>query len=167
MSKFSFAPARSAKKRRTWCGPYAVAVLMGVDYDAAYDTCVRILRRDGIRGMYNSELERIMTTLGVGFRKWTFQEYTGTVTVDAQTDFKDGRWFIKPVTVNKHLTLNQWYKARADKQATYVINVSRHYVIVRGTRIIDNQQPEWKAWADRKGARSYKRGLVHGVWQID
>jgi hypothetical protein len=43
------------------------------------------------------------------------------------------------------------------------VNVTGHYVVVRGTRVIDNQQPVWQAFADRK---KHKRSLVANVIQI-
>ena len=68
-----------------------------------------------------------------------------------------------PLRLGEPMTLTQWYKQRPDKQATYVVNVTGHYVVVRGTRVIDNQQPVWQPFADRK---KHKRSLVVKVIQI-
>jgi hypothetical protein len=64
----------------------------------------------------------------------------------------------------KKQTLTQWYKGRTDKGATYLVNVTGHYVVVRGTRIIDNQT---KAWEPFHARRKHKRSHVRQVWKIE
>lgn len=139
MSKFAHAPARSSQRRRTWCGPYAAAVVLGLDYDTAYDLCLQANpSRQRITGLSKEALRRVLWAAG---RKC----------------FWSGFMAEQP-------TLAQWYKTRPDKQATYIVNVTGHYVVVRGTRIIDNQQPVWQAFADR---RKHKRSRVVDVMQFD
>jgi len=151
------APSR-AKKGRTWCGPYALATVSQLSYESALDVFKRVTGRERISGVWNSEMDKALHILGALQRfSVTCHDY------DTHSVFvvENGVMRMKP------LTLNQWYKRRKDKGGLYLLNVSRHYVVVNGNKIIDNQKPEWTTFYKRKGKGSYKRAHVHRVWKIE
>jgi hypothetical protein len=148
MTKFAHAPARSTTSFCSWCGPYALAAVAGIDYDAAYDTCLQVTGKPVVKGLTVYHLQKGLAARGV--------QYT-------RLPLRDTRKPAEAPFLGEPMTLTQWYKQRPDKQATYVVNVTGHYVVVRGTRVIDNQQPKWQPFADRK---KHKRSLVKNVIQI-
>ena len=148
MTKFAHAPARSTTSFCSWCGPYALAAVARIDYDAAYETCLQVTGQSVVKGLTVYHLLKGMAALGV--------QYTRLPTYEIRKP-------AEPRRLGEPMTLTQWYKQRPDKQATYVVNVTGHYVVVRGTRVIDNQQPKWQPFADRK---KHKRSLVKNVIQI-
>jgi len=148
MTKFAHAPARSTTRFCSWCGPYALAAVAGITYDAAYDTCLQVTGKPVVKGLTVYHLQKGLAARGV--------QYTRLSMTETRKPAEGWR-------LGEPMTLTQWYKQRPDKQATYIVNVTGHYVVVRGTRVIDNQQPVWQAFADRK---KHKRSLVENVIQI-
>jgi len=142
-------PKRTQKKRRTWCGPYALAVLFGTNYDRTYSMCVKWLRKSrGITGMYECEMLHCIKRRNQSVAK---QLATSQV---AGYNYGDRR---------ERPTMTQWYKSRAVKTGTYLVAVTGHFLAVRGTKIIDNQSGQWESFAAR---RSYKSSRISGVWLI-
>ena len=53
--------------RKTWCGPYALAVLTGTDYEFAYRRLKQIRRKDRLAGVTNknmmSKIQRVKSQI--------------------------------------------------------------------------------------------------------
>jgi hypothetical protein len=154
-----YAPARSALKRNTWCGPYAAAVVLTCSYDTAYDFMLKATRRRSITGMRTAELAKALREYGVDAQCMEMNGYWRVVsTYHEPTDTT----FMKM----KPMTMTQWVNERAKPGVTYIVAAGRHFMTVRDRKIICNQQPEWKSMAQRKGKGSYKRAQVTGVIEI-
>ena len=148
MTKFAHAPARSSTRFCSWCGPYALAAVAGIDYDTAYETCLQVTGKRVVKGLEMYYLQKGLAAHGMQYTRLSMHE----VRKPAKAPF-----------LGDAMTLTQWYKQRPDKQATYIVMVTGHYVVLRGTRVIDNQQPRWQSFSDRK---KHKRSLVLNVLQI-
>lgn len=155
-----FVPARTKRSRNTWCGPYVAAVLAGVDYDDAYAATLKVTRRRAVTGMRNAELLAVLDSYGVSTVKlpsdqvYEYEPYT--------IGSGPGGYTVRGHRM-KNMTLTQWYKQRPNKTATYIVQVTGHFLVVRGTRVIDNQFAEWLPFAKR---RKHKRSLVRSVFVV-
>ena len=105
--------------RTTWCGPYAIAVICGTEYEQAYRTVRTIRGKRHCKGITCDNLTKASAKLGVK-GKW----------VDLEKRQKFGN-FMKTLEKNK----------------VYVINVTKHFLILdtRDYTTIDNQVPKWIA----------------------
>ena len=105
--------------RTTWCGPYAIAVICGTEYEQAYRTVRAIRGKMHCKGITCDNLTKASAKLGVK-GKW----------VDLEKRQKFGN-FMKTLEKNK----------------VYVINVTKHFLILdtRDYTTIDNQVPKWIA----------------------
>ena len=124
-------PAPTKYKRNMWCGPYALAVALGVDYDEAYELLRRVSRKRQIKGtayvwmLWALKRHRIRTE---------FKNLTRSAGVRLETRWKDG----KCITLRgctDYLKPNR----------LYIVTVTGHYVVVDtsdGT-CIDNQTMGW------------------------
>lgn len=139
------APKGTSEKRANWCGPYAIATILGMDYDAAYNYACRVLGKRSIKGMWDREVREVLLAAGRRCVNLSFR---------AKTQGK-----------NKHLTFTQWRNGLDghSRLKTYIVTVGHHYVVYSRDQIIDNQSKKWQAWDERKGKGSYKRALVNDV----
>jgi len=162
-----FAPAKTAQRRATWCGPYAIGVIAEMDYDDAYEICTRsLLRYRPIRGMSNVELMRSLKNAGCKFRQWSYDECGRPATQNVPNRYVNGVWEDRWIPVRVKQTLTQWRDSLTPEQRrkTYIVNVTGHYVVYSCDRIIDNQQPTWQAFGKR---RKHKRSIVRVVFEIE
>lgn len=122
----TFAGGRSAAGRALWCGPFALSVLTGLDFDTCYSKALDVEKRrlraearkkglrpgywaDGlsiIKGMGLAHLQRTAERLGVRF-KWT------------NVRKRDG------------LTLLTFVRQHTVKGRTYLVNAGDHYMTIR------------------------------------
>lgn len=133
----------SAARGATWCGPYAIAVVCATPYDPMYETISAILGKR-LRRMHWSQLCKVLHCMDV--------RYTQLKTVAR----------VRPNMADLQ-TLTQWYATRPDRTGTYVVLVTGHYVVVRGTRITDTLDQTWIPFHQR---RRCKRSRVQAVLQI-
>ena len=147
------APARSATRQRSWCGPYAIATLAGVDYDTAYDRVCRVLGVQSIAGMRNNQTLKVLKDYGLRVMPLPRAEVYDIIS------YGDG------YSTARRLTLAQWLKRRPPlpQGAMYLVQVTGHYLVVRGSRIIDNRSLQWEPFSQR---RKNKRSLVSAVFEI-
>jgi hypothetical protein len=139
------APARSVKRGRTWCGPYAIATVCGVDYDTAYDKAKKVLKKKRISGMWNGEVQEVARRLGTKFEwKHTKLKLIGKV---------GWKW--------RQPTLNQMLDELIPNRL-YIIQVTTHYITVntRDWTMVDNQTPEWKPVKDWKHGKKVVRAFA-------
>jgi len=69
-TKIGYVPKESLKGGTTWCVPYALATVMGVDYEEMYGFCTETLhsafgRKRAIKGLYRDETLLIGKKLGL------------------------------------------------------------------------------------------------------
>lgn len=139
MGKLNAVSGKSIK-RNTWCGPAAISIITGLGYDEAIDLLKRVTGKRAIRGVSRNEMFRALQAIG-----W---------------DCKD-RW---EYTKEHRPTLAWWLRQRGDEEmdTTFLVNVTGHYVVVRGRKIADNlvMAPVW--------LREYphRRKRVKVVWSM-
>lgn len=104
------APER-AVGRVTWCGPYALATVLGVTYQEAYRLALWNTGRTFIKGMANWHMCEILKRRRIKTRFQTLARYNrmaqpkGRVTVQRLTDW------LKP-------------------NRLYIVNITDHYIVV-------------------------------------
>ena len=100
------APERSTEHTKTWCGPYALAMLAGLSYDEAYPRIRHSIRRfrganvyhvpEHIQGVYSPDMLAAAKTLGV---KLQFKRAKNWPTLGKFRDMmKPGRWYLVQIT---------------------------------------------------------------------
>ena len=95
------APQKSVH-RKTWCGPYALAVWANQDYDVIYQLCRKALRQRVVTGMWNHEVERVTRRLDF-LLIWKNQKaYSGSDKEPTVAKLRDilppGRQFLVQIT---------------------------------------------------------------------
>ena len=102
------------KQRKTWCGPYAIAVVCGTEYEPAYQVAKAVRGKRHAKGITVTQMIKSCKKLGV----------TG---VNKKLD--------------KKMKLSKWLDQHTLPNKVYVVNTTRHFIIVdtRDWTTIDNQ----------------------------
>lgn len=132
----NFTPAPTKLKRKNWCGPYALSVMAGQDYDETYKRALRSLRAftrrrygdclnlpKSIQGLHDFELKAIAQTLGYKI-EW------------------------EPFPVNIRGTGEMTLKQALDHllpRRFYIVFLTRHYITIdtHTWQWCDNQSKKW------------------------
>ena len=130
----NFTPAPTRLSRQHWCGPFALSILAGQDYDDAYKRILRSLRAwrkkrgvarlpDRIQGMYPHEVMVASKTLGINLT-WK-----------------------RPKANERNInpTLKQFLDHMLPRRF-YLINITRHYLTIdtHTWQWCDNHSRAWK-----------------------
>jgi hypothetical protein len=99
-------------QRKMWCGPVAVAAIIGVDVAAVRDVIKRHRNGRPVKGTHPNELQLAFRHFG----------YDMTLLADLRS---------------KPPTLATWERERTDMEAAYVVMVTGHWVAVRGKWFCD------------------------------
>lgn len=125
------------KGRTTWCGPSALDIITGCGYDRALDVLRLVTGKRSIKGTTNRAMLDALAKLS---------------------------WTTKPVPVDVGLTLAAWLRGRSKDQQTqtFLINVTGHYVVVRGRKGCDShtKEPVWIS------DMPFRRSRVQKVWMV-
>lgn len=107
-------------KGHTWCGPYALALVMGMTYEEALDRVKRSTRRKRIKGMWNTEVAKVLR--GFGLRKCKFS-------------------YIPEKERTNLANMTDWFKPNR----IYIVNVTDHYVVLntKDWTMTDNCTEGW------------------------
>lgn len=108
-------PVQVSASRAAWCGPYALAYVLGISYMSAARRVQQVGRRSRLpQRVYVSEMKAVLDSEGAlaGFEKYGYETPT----------------------------FRQWAKANAGHGKRFIVNVTGHYIVVDGNRWIDNQQ---------------------------
>ena len=125
--------------RKTWCGPYAIATVCGIDYEPAYRMAKKVRNKRHAKGITCSDFDKSCKAFGV-----------------------TGKWN----TLEKRQKCENFLKSGTLKpNKVYVINITRHFFILdtRDYTTIDNQVPEWIAAESTK----HSSKLVVGYFEVD
>jgi len=103
--------------RKTWCGPYALAVIGKTDYEYAYKMCKEVRRKRSTAGITNSDFTAVAHHMGI-----------------------KSHW-----RKTESVKLKTWLDMNSEPNSVYVVQITKHYLIVdtRDCTTIDNQNPEW------------------------
>jgi hypothetical protein len=96
-----------------WCGPAALTALTGRPTDEMAAEIRKVTGRKMITYVYASELQETLESLGYTTR---LEYITGE----------------KP-------TLARWLREREDRNAFTIVLVTRHFVTVKGVKLVDNR----------------------------
>jgi len=127
-------PLKPIVGKNSYCGPAAIATIAGVTTDdAASIIRRRRLLRNGyatpVRGTYTSEVVHALDVLG--FDCDLYQRIN-----------RGGR-----------PTLAKWLRERKDRTATYLVEVTGHWLVVRGIKLADSLHREIVTIRQAKGRR--------------
>ena len=133
--------------RKTWCGPYAIAVVCGTSYEPAYQVAKKVRGKRHAKGITNTDLMKSCKALGVK-GEW--------ISVAKATEHS-----AKPQAKMK---LENFLKMLAPNRV-FVIQITKHFIIVdtRDFTTIDNQRPEWIAVE----ASKHMNKLVHNYFVVE
>lgn len=132
---------RPSQKR--WCGPSALAIVTGLTYDDAYAQASKALRRKRIVGMSCHEMRLAFARAG-----WNM----GLNTLEGGMPRRDRRSYYRMMGLQEAklpppttaMTLAKWLETRTlgQQMTTFLVNVGRHWIVVRGTKMADNHTRE-------------------------
>ena len=106
--------AKCSDTLRWWCGPVAVATIIGVDVAAVRDVIRRCRNGRAVKGTYAADLQFAFRHFGYDMR----------LLADLRSN--------PP-------TLATWARERMDMQAAYVVVVTNHWDAVRGQWVCDRR----------------------------
>ena len=144
----------------SFCGPAALTVLTGRTYESVVKS-IRKCRRergrpagntrrsaDGVAGMYNSEMSRVLNALG--YKMSGFTAY--------HPNFQ----LLSPRT-NRGTTLRQYMRKTHGKRGKLwlLVQTTRHYLVIRGNRIWDSTM---NGVTIKKA--THKRGIIKHIWVV-
>lgn len=138
--KPNFVPAPPSKNRVPWCGPYALAVINGLDYDVVDDILKRSERRS----------RRVM-----GFGRDRMVRASRSKKLPVKVEFEELK---RPVTVQ---SLGDYLRPHR----LHIARVRGHYVVINpdDMTVIDNQSQKWVPVREHKYARCRTTHLAVGA----
>ena len=125
--------------RVTWCGPFAVATVAGVEYEPAYQTLRKIRGKRHCKGVSNGNIASACKKFGL-----------------------KGKW----TTLKKKRKLSKFVPENLEQGKVYIIQITKH-VLVMDTRdwtTIDNQVPTWRAM---DASHHWSKRLVHAFYEVE
>jgi hypothetical protein len=124
--------------RTTWCGPFAVATVAGIDYEPAYQTLKKIRGKRHCKGVSNSNIKVACKRLGI-----------------------QGEWH----KLEKRRIFRKFWKENLEPGKVYIVQVTKHVLVVdtRDWTTIDNQNPEWVAM---DASHHWNKKLVHNFFEV-
>ncbi len=101
--------------RNNYCGPCALAYVLGSDPGSAAALLRRMSGKRSIRGVSNSLLMQAIWAAGVKTR------------------------LAFPIIPVPRPQLRSWLATREDPAALYIVNITHHYIVVHGDQMFDNR----------------------------
>lgn len=126
-----------AKRGRTWCGPYALAVISGKSYEEAHVFAKKAVPDRKLMGMYNSEVTKAARLMG--FKQFDFKMIP-----------KRERVCLRKAI--DHMKPNR----------VYIVNVTNHYVVVntKDWTLTDSWREGWEPIATSNMAGRKTKGFA-------
>lgn len=138
---------KRGERSNSFCGPAALSLITGKHVDK----CVQEVhhyrrnwspeRRHTVRGMSNWEMTWTLGRLGFQQSKLCLPKQNPTLVAFMRWLKRQERWSAKKV---------------------YLINVTGHYVVMKGIKLFDNRNPEGVFF----GKYNHRRWRVKHVWEI-
>ena len=131
--------------RKTWCGPYAIAVVAGTEYEEAYRVARAVRGKRHAKGISNTNLSDSLKRMGVK-GKWHPISSVGS---GSKSKMKLANFL--PIL---------------DHGKVFVIQITKHFIVVdtRDFTTIDNQNPD--AWLPVEMS-PHKNKLVHNYFVVE
>jgi hypothetical protein len=176
-----------------YCGPLVLAALLGcTTAEAAAKVRAACGHGHTIKGMTNNELLKTLIAGGYSVTELNvskhYVEARNPGEPSGVVNFRSNNWEIRmgatiqkgvrlwqppegfnltsQFTPVKHVgpTLAAWLRTRPDKSATYIINVTGHYVLISGRKFVDTgTRGEWV----NIGKAPHRRARVVKVWRVE
>lgn len=117
--------------RTMWCGPYALALLSGREYDSVYASCLRGMNRwrneyAAKRGRRKPKRTKVIISLSAGWLPILGKTLGLTI-----------EWKAAP----KGTTVGNFAELHTVKDRTYLLNITGHYCVVRNGLCYDQDGP--------------------------
>ena len=128
---------RDSSIGKTWCGPYALAVISNTPYEFAYAKAKKVLRKRAVMGMDRYQFSKVAKAMSVNcqrfWREDTVSDFVSTGPSRFRLDF---------ITVSK---LRDYLKPGR----MYVVELTSHFIVVdtKDWTVCDNQHG-WMPLAD-------------------
>jgi hypothetical protein len=124
------------KRTKMWCGPSALAIITGEDYETCRYALSQISGRP-VMGVYRHDMATALWRFGYS--------------MDART-FEPGA------------TLASWLRSRsaADAKTLFLVVLSKHYIVVQGRKACDNHTKEPVFIGDMR----LRRARIQAVYEI-
>ena len=147
------APARN-DKGRTWCGPYALALLSGLDYETAYKKILRSYNR-----YYRTQAKK----RGLHPEYWTKKSIKGMTTYELGRAGKSLGVKIDWKKPPERCTVLGFARDHTVKGRVYLVQTRTHFLTVLDGMIYDNW-PSSPRPAD--GQHHLRKAIVQSVAEI-
>lgn len=137
-----------------YCGPLVIAAITGMSTADAAAALRRITgRTSAVKLVRHEELISTLSALGFVMRRMEIPKHVADVPIFGR---KVRKW-IGP-------TLTEWLRKRPDQRAAYVVHVKRHYLLVKGRKMVDTHTGgEWTWLRDAP----HRRKRVCHAWRIE
>ena len=128
----------TGRSRVTWCGPFSVATVAGVEYEPAYQSLKKIRGKRHCKGVSNDNIKKACHELGV-----------------------TGKWHKS----KKRTVLRKFVKDNLESGKVYIVQITRHVLVIdtRDWTTIDNQVPTWRAM---DASHHWAKKLVHNFFEV-
>lgn len=143
--------AQKGPRGRAWCGPTALTVLTGLNYETCRRAIADTTGKRNVTAVEASALRVALSHLMPSGRLVMFRTY-----LNRNLYTRDGR-----------MTLARFLReTRAEREASafYLVALTRHYVVIRGRRLWDNHTP---AEGLPLAAAPWRRAVVQTVFRLD
>ena len=121
--------------RKTWCGPYAVAVVTGKEYEHCYQALKKIRGKRPAKGV---PMIHIVNACKIYDRKVEYTE------------------------LQNRRKMSKFCKEQLEPNSLYIIQISQHVLVIdtRDWTVIDNQSQEWTAMENYHGFNKQVKGYI-------
>jgi hypothetical protein len=137
-----------------YCGPLVIAAITGMSTSEAARSLRRITgRQSAVKSVNHQEIMATLSALGYVMRRTEIPRHLADVSIFG---VKVRKW-IGP-------TFTEWLRTRPDPNAAYVVHIPRHYLLVKGRKMVDTHTDgEWTWLRDAP----HRRKRVCNVWRIE
>jgi hypothetical protein len=136
---------RRGERSNTFCGPAALSLITGKHVDKCVEQVHEyrdgLGKRRNVRGMSNWEMTWVLGRMGFQQSKLNVPKQNPTL-----------------------VALMRWIKRQDfwDAKNVYLVNVTGHYVVMKGIKLFDNRNPEGVFF----GRYEHRRWRVKHVWEV-
>lgn len=145
----NFTPAPTKLKRQNWCGPFALSIMAGQDYDTAYPRILRSLRAFTKRRYANANYSVKLPTFLRGM-------FDFEVTAVAKTFGYKIEWMRPPENDRKIAPTVKQLLDHLKPRRFYLVNITDHYITIDTWNWLwcDNHSKKWMPLDNCKWSRT-------------
>jgi len=160
---------KRSERSNSFCGPAALSLLSGKHVDDCVKEVHAYRNRDGflsgfrrrsVKGMSNTEMLRVLLRMGY--------DNTGVCSLNGYNmkTLAGPEYIVVPkvITAPTLVAFMRWLKKQPQWNAkkTYLINITGHYIVMKGIKLFDNRHPEGIFF----GKYGHRRARVKYAWEV-